>query len=89
MPSGFSIRYSCPQLDPVLFRAVRRSFGLTSAMSGENQLDSTSFNKNYQVLKQTADWVNRTTHLGASPSGNGPGSVCPQYERTLIDECDA
>src|SRR5271157_3744704 len=26
-------------------------------MSGENQLDSTSFNKNYQVLKQTADWL--------------------------------
>ena len=26
-------------------------------MSDENQLDSTSFNKNYQVLKQTADWL--------------------------------
>src|SRR3954471_11416701 len=26
-------------------------------MSNENQLDSTSFNKNYQVLKQTADWL--------------------------------
>src|SRR5271157_4430558 len=26
-------------------------------MSDENQPDSTSFNKNYQVLKQTADWL--------------------------------
>jgi exonuclease VII small subunit len=26
-------------------------------MSDENQLDSSSFNKNYQVLKQTADWL--------------------------------
>ena len=26
-------------------------------MSEEIQLDSTSFNKNYQVLKQTADWL--------------------------------
>jgi exodeoxyribonuclease VII small subunit len=26
-------------------------------MSEEVQLDSTSFNKNYQVLKQTADWL--------------------------------
>jgi exodeoxyribonuclease VII small subunit len=26
-------------------------------MSGENDLDSTSFNKNYQILKQTADWL--------------------------------
>ena len=26
-------------------------------MSDEIQLDSTSFNKNYQVLKQTADWL--------------------------------
>jgi exodeoxyribonuclease VII small subunit len=26
-------------------------------MSDENQLDSTSFNKNYKVLKDTADWL--------------------------------
>src|SRR3954463_5788663 len=26
-------------------------------MSDENQLDSGSFNKSYQVLKQTADWL--------------------------------
>jgi exodeoxyribonuclease VII small subunit len=26
-------------------------------MSEEIQLDSASFNKNYQVLKQTADWL--------------------------------
>jgi exonuclease VII small subunit len=26
-------------------------------MSDENQLDSTSFNKNYKVLKETADWL--------------------------------
>jgi exonuclease VII small subunit len=26
-------------------------------MSEETQLDSASFNKNYQVLKQTADWL--------------------------------
>jgi exonuclease VII small subunit len=26
-------------------------------MSEENQLDSTSFNKNYKVLKETADWL--------------------------------
>ena len=26
-------------------------------MSGENELDSTSFNKNYRVLKETADWL--------------------------------
>jgi exodeoxyribonuclease VII small subunit len=26
-------------------------------VSDENQLDSSSFNKNYQVLKQTADWL--------------------------------
>ena len=26
-------------------------------MSDENQLDSTSFNKNYIVLKDTADWL--------------------------------
>src|SRR3954452_23865145 len=26
-------------------------------MSGENELDSNSFNKNYQVLKHTADWL--------------------------------
>jgi exodeoxyribonuclease VII small subunit len=26
-------------------------------MSDENQLDSASFNKNYKVLKDTADWL--------------------------------
>ncbi len=26
-------------------------------MSDENQLDSSSFNKNYKVLKETADWL--------------------------------
>jgi exodeoxyribonuclease VII small subunit len=26
-------------------------------MSDENQLDSTSFNKSYKVLKDTADWL--------------------------------
>ena len=26
-------------------------------MSDENRLDSTSFNKNYKVLKETADWL--------------------------------
>ena len=26
-------------------------------MSNENELDSSSFNTNYQVLKQTADWL--------------------------------
>ena len=26
-------------------------------MSDENQLDSTSFNKSYKVLKETADWL--------------------------------
>jgi exodeoxyribonuclease VII small subunit len=26
-------------------------------MSGENELDSASFNKNYEILKQTADWL--------------------------------
>jgi exodeoxyribonuclease VII small subunit len=26
-------------------------------MSDENQLDSTSFNKDYKVLKETADWL--------------------------------
>jgi exodeoxyribonuclease VII small subunit len=26
-------------------------------MSDENQLDSTSFNKNYRILKDTADWL--------------------------------
>ena len=26
-------------------------------MSGENDLDSTSYNKNYKVLKETADWL--------------------------------
>jgi exodeoxyribonuclease VII small subunit len=26
-------------------------------MSGENELDSSSFNKNYKVLKETADWL--------------------------------
>jgi hypothetical protein len=26
-------------------------------MSDENQLDSTSFNKNFKVLKDTADWL--------------------------------
>jgi exodeoxyribonuclease VII small subunit len=28
-------------------------------MSEENQLDSNSFNKSYQVLKQTADWLSQ------------------------------
>ena len=28
-----------------------------ATMSGENDLDSTSFNKNYKVLKETADWL--------------------------------
>jgi exodeoxyribonuclease VII small subunit len=28
-------------------------------MSEVNQLDSTSFNKSYQVLKQTADWLSQ------------------------------
>ena len=28
-------------------------------MSDEIPLDSTSFNKNYQVLKQTADWLSQ------------------------------
>jgi exodeoxyribonuclease VII small subunit len=26
-------------------------------MSSENELDSSSFNKNYRVLKETADWL--------------------------------
>jgi hypothetical protein len=26
-------------------------------MNDENQLDSTSFNKNYKVLKDTAEWL--------------------------------
>src|SRR3954453_21821221 len=26
-------------------------------MSGEEELDSSSFNKNYQILRQTADWL--------------------------------
>ena len=26
-------------------------------MSDESQLDSTSFNKNYKILKDTADWL--------------------------------
>jgi hypothetical protein len=28
-------------------------------MSEDNQLDSNSFNKSYQVLKQTADWLSQ------------------------------
>ena len=28
-------------------------------MSEEDQLDSTSFNKNYKVLKETADWLSQ------------------------------
>jgi exodeoxyribonuclease VII small subunit len=29
--------------------------------SAENRLDSTSFNKNYKVLKETADWLSTQT----------------------------
>jgi hypothetical protein len=39
-------------------------------MSDEIQLDSSSFNKNYQVLKQTADWLSTQKEPDCSRSGN-------------------